>query len=700
MKMLLVVLVLMLGMSIYWIWLMIQPIRAKASCPSGFLCNDIGTDVKCNSESFENYTGNKIGTLSHNELPYVKMLGARSCNILNIESKTFSELTQLEIVDISENEIPELKEDTFYGLTRLKDLDIRRCQIFVVDQRAFSGLTRLVTLSLSYNNIQDLKPYTFKDLKEMKSLFLDHNNIETLDAHIFFGLTKLEMLKLSENQINRMSPNVLKFLPALTTFDISGNVNLDVMDDDLFGRNPNLKELQLSRCNIRSIAFKNLPNLERIEMRENKLNSVTFMNVTALRYIDLSFNKLGNLSSDMFRDMPVLSKLYVDENSIPCDCEFYETLMWFVNRSVDTGWSEYSPVCDTSAGVPGNDEISGLGQNLSTETPDYGNLPESEVWWKVCSEGNTSAEAMFIQGSHVYFEDALGTFITYRNYGEPVVNTIVFIFGTVGNAFILAAVIVNKNMRTVPNMYVVNLAVIDLISLILVLPVEQVDWIYRLRISSNNMCKFLTFFRRLSLAVSAYSVSALSIQRFIVTANPLHANSRAQPSLSKTGAIIFAVWTTAAIFSLPATIASEATIEMCGIQDTMYSHKVVLFELISFCILPLSLIVFTYILTALNLVKSGQTMKEHPQAKARNKIAKMVLGLTFVFLISYVPYHIIWTYVAVVGYRTDIEVWYMYLVFSVLLVVNPCFNPVALFCTGGQFRKEFSRFMCCKVAKD
>jgi hypothetical protein len=64
-----------------------------------------------------------------------------------------------------------------------------------------------------------------------------------------------------------------------------------------------------------------------------------------------------------------------------------------------------------------------------------------------------------------------------------------------------------------------------------------------------------------------------------------------------------------------------------------------------FCILPLCVIVFSYVMTARHIMKSALPISDgvqHPQANAHKSTAKIVLELSIVFVISYVPYHITW----------------------------------------------------------
>jgi len=79
-----------------------------------------------------------------------------------------------------------------------------------------------------------------------------------------------------------------------------------------------------------------------------------------------------------------------------------------------------------------------------------------------------------------------------------------------------------------------------------------------------------------------------------------------------------------------------------------YYKCVFIFELFVFCVLPLFVVAFFYIMTARHLVNSADLTTEetqNPQLNKRKNVAKYVMGLTIVFLISYVPYHAFWAYI-------------------------------------------------------
>ena len=97
-------------------------------------------------------------------------------------------------------------------------------------------------------------------------------------------------------------------------------------------------------------------------------------------------------------------------------------------------------------------------------------------------------------------------------YQAPI-YAVLFIFGTTGNV-ILIIIICNKDMRTLTNMYILNLAVSDIIHL------TALFWQVSARLEGNFMCMFRPFSRRFSICLSAYSVAVISLQRYRVTVKP------------------------------------------------------------------------------------------------------------------------------------------------------------------------------------
>jgi hypothetical protein len=178
-------------------------------------------------------------------------------------------------------------------------------------------------------------------------------------------------------------------------------------------------------------------------------------------------------------------------------------------------------------------------------------------------------------------------------------------------------------------------------------------------------------------------------------------------------ATICGVWIVAAFSAIPSALSKYLCIGLLfgnRRKYSMYYVRVVIFELLVSCVLPLCVVAFSYIMTALLLVESSRSISEgtqNPQIETRKKTAKIVVGLAVVFLISYVPYHVFWTYFIyseidiyirkfddVFDQRNN-KIQYTYLISNSFFLINSCLNPVAVFCTSSPFRQHLKRYFTC-----
>jgi hypothetical protein len=348
------------------------------------------------------------------------------------------------------------------------------------------------------------------------------------------------------------------------------------------------------------------------------------------------------------------------------------------------------------------------------------------MWWGVLEKGQCS------QNKIQYHGDYKNTSYTYtaiedidtgtekkenvsrfvKQYKLPI-SAILFIFGTIGNVTLIIIIICNKDMRTVPNMYILNLATSDIIYLTGLFSEVWPGPVTWLR--GFIMCSFIKFCYRMSVGLTAYSIALLSIQRCRVILNPLNVRVLSQPTWRATGATICGVWIVAALSAVPEARSRSTCGAIFIFGITSYYHYVVIFDLLVSCVIPLCVIVFSYTMTALHLLKNPCSLSEgtqNPQLNTRKKTAKVVLGLTVIFLISYVPYHI-WKTFWYFSINSDISGatfedkfdWDNHfqnikVILYLFLSINSCLNPVALFSTSLAFRRHFKRYLTrCFKAK-
>jgi hypothetical protein len=538
---------------------------------------------------------------------------------------------------------------------------------------AFNGLTMLIYLSLESNEIREIIPGTFQDMISLEYLKLGNNIIEHLESDLFIGLVNLKYMYFGGNKLLYLHPNTFLGLPNLQRLFISNVSGIQIPTDRHFINSRSLKHLGMSGCNISSVSLE------------------AFANISALEWLDLSYNNLGSVDINILKALPKLSALYLYGNPLQCDCQLQEVWRWCEDHNIERAYEETAPECDTPSEVKG-------------------------MWWGVLEKGQCLEDHIH------YYGDYKNTSFSYTetdqrrniNFGRPYelpVVAVFFIFGTTGNVILIIIITRNKDMRTVPNMYIINLAISDMIILTLLMYAACANVIQVLWLKSEFMCAFLPFCYRMAVGLTIYSITVLSIQRYMITVNPLHVRISSQPTWRATGFNICGVWIVAALFAIPAARSRYLCDQRILLWRRNYFQHVALFHLLVSCVLPLCVIAFNYLCIARHLVKSSCSLSEEtesPRLHTRTQTARVVLALTAVFLISYLPFHTDETYYYYFGIYLHIDTatsrdefgWtynksHVGVILHLLLSINSCLNPVALFCTSLAFRREFKRYLSC-----
>eukprot|EP00064_Thunnus_orientalis_P002546 superscaffoldBa00000190_g2553 len=256
-----------------------------------------------------------------------------------MDNETFSQLSSLECLDLSNNNLSvvpkglprnlvllHLEKNSIRSipgdaLTSVRNLEYlilhnNKLRARSIHPAAFHGLKKLHTLHM-YNNLLERVPRGLP--RRAKTLMLLHNSIAEIgrnDLNLLYTLTELN---LSYNQLT--SPKVhreaFRKLRLLQTLDLSGN-GLHSMP---LGLPRSLQVLEIKNNQLTSIpdrALTGMENLQKLILSDNhlKLNSIyqgAWMELSALTTLDLSGNQLSHIPSDLPES---LEYLYLQSNRI------------------------------------------------------------------------------------------------------------------------------------------------------------------------------------------------------------------------------------------------------------------------------------------------------------------------------------------------------------------------------------------------
>ncbi|XP_063706409.1 neuropeptide SIFamide receptor-like [Culicoides brevitarsis] len=116
------------------------------------------------------------------------------------------------------------------------------------------------------------------------------------------------------------------------------------------------------------------------------------------------------------------------------------------------------------------------------------------------------------------------------------------IFGccVIGNLLVILTLAQNKRMRTVTNVYLLNLAISDLLLGVFCMPFTLVGQILRNFVFGKIMCKLIPYFQASSVSVAVWTLVAISLERYFAICRPL--SSRRWQTRSHAYKMIGVVW--------------------------------------------------------------------------------------------------------------------------------------------------------------
>ncbi|RXM95770.1 Leucine-rich repeats and immunoglobulin-like domains protein 1 [Acipenser ruthenus] len=181
------------------------------------------------------------------------LCGARHHNrIRSIESSQLKPFVSLETLDLTSNEITEIRSTCFPSGLQLKDIYLGSNKIGLLEPGAFDNLSRsLQVLRLSRNRIAQLPVKAFK-LPRLTQLELNRNRIRLIEGLTFQGLDSLEVLKLQRNNINKLTDGAFWGLAGMQVLHLDYNSLTEVNSGSLYGLS-SLHQLYLGNNSISRI---------------------------------------------------------------------------------------------------------------------------------------------------------------------------------------------------------------------------------------------------------------------------------------------------------------------------------------------------------------------------------------------------------------------------------------------------------------
>uniref|UniRef100_A0A3Q2PVG0 Neuropeptide FF receptor 1 n=1 Tax=Fundulus heteroclitus TaxID=8078 RepID=A0A3Q2PVG0_FUNHE len=287
---------------------------------------------------------------------------------------------------------------------------------------------------------------------------------------------------------------------------------------------------------------------------------------------------------------------------------------------------------------------------------------------------------------------------------------LIFVVCMVGNGVVCFIVLRSRNMRTVTNLFILNLAISDLLVGIFCMPTTLVDNIITGWPFGSVVCKLSGMVQGISVSASVFTLVAIAVDRFRCIVYPF----KQKLTIATSKLIIVIIWVLAVFIMCPSGVMLQVTQEQTvrivlgtesetrpfywcrenwPSQEMRKVYTTVLFA--NIYLAPLSLIVIMYARIGFTLFKTTLPPKK--------RVIMMLLVVALLFILSWLP---LWTlmmlsdYASLTEHQHRVINIYVYPFAHWLAFFNSSMNPIIYGFFNENFRKGFQaafKFQLCSA---
>ncbi|KAG9259985.1 neuropeptide Y receptor type 2 [Astyanax mexicanus] len=285
----------------------------------------------------------------------------------------------------------------------------------------------------------------------------------------------------------------------------------------------------------------------------------------------------------------------------------------------------------------------------------------------------------------------------------------IILFGVTGNALVIYVVYKFRNLHTVTNFFIVNLAVADLLVNTLCLPFTLMYTLYGEWKFGQAMCYLLPYAQGLAVNVSTITLNVIALDRY----RSIVHHMETKMSKDVCAVVIAVTWVASAVLASPLAIfreyvtfdlTPEQSIQGCAEKWPGSSTDGTVYSISMFFLqygLPLSVISFAYarIWTKLrkHISPGGGRSDRH---RRRQKTTKMLAVVVAVFAVSWLPFHAFQLAVDIDSSVLEMKDYkLLYTVFHIVAMCSAFANPILYGWMNRNYRGAFAAVCKCGRAE-
>uniref|UniRef100_A0A8D2JD27 Gastrin/cholecystokinin type B receptor n=1 Tax=Varanus komodoensis TaxID=61221 RepID=A0A8D2JD27_VARKO len=217
-----------------------------------------------------------------------------------------------------------------------------------------------------------------------------------------------------------------------------------------------------------------------------------------------------------------------------------------------------------------------------------------------------------VKSFHASSDDFSFLFSDLNQTVRILLYALIFLLGVLGNTLVIIVLIRTKRMRTVTNIFLLSLAISDLMLCFFCMPFTLIPNLLQDFIFGSAFCKITSYFMGVSVSVSTFSLIAISLERYSAICKPLQSRvwqtkSHALKVIAATWCASFIIMTPYPIYSMliPFTTLHNSTANMCRLHwpSKVMQQSWYIFQLLILFLIPGIVMMIAYGLISLELYR-------------------------------------------------------------------------------------------------
>lgn len=289
----------------------------------------------------------------------------------------------------------------------------------------------------------------------------------------------------------------------------------------------------------------------------------------------------------------------------------------------------------------------------------------------------------------------------------PIIFGMIAVFGFAGNMLVIIVVISNKQMRNTTNLLIINLAVADLLFIVICVPFTAAGYAMPVWPFGTVFCKIYQYMINVTAYASVYTLVMMSLDRYLAV---VHAISSMTIRTERNAYVVIILsWVLIMLLNTPILMQYEKLDYVFHGEDRSACLNIEIVEdpqegrILYGCffafsyVVPLTLVCILYGFMLKRLLYGGVSRCNQSAEILRSKkrVTRMVVMVVVIFALCWLPIQLILMIQYFGTYPESTTFVGIQIASNCIAYMNSCVNPLLYAFLSDNFRKSFRKLLCC-----